>query len=52
MPLTEVVLEIRSVVKIVCRRRALTGCFGEENKPTPPWKAKTNKKIYNSLFKQ
>lgn len=43
VPLAEVVLEIQSVIKIICSRRDLTGCFVEKNKPILPLKAKANK---------
>ena len=45
IPLAEVVLEVQSVMKLICGRRDLTGCFVEKNKLILPLKGKENKKI-------
>lgn len=40
------VLEIKSVIKIIISRRDLTGCFMEKKKPILLLKAKGNKKKF------
>lgn len=44
IPVTDMVLEIKSPIKIIRSRRDLTGCFMEKKKPIPPLKSKGNKK--------
>lgn len=45
IPVTEMVLEIKSVIKRISSRRDLTVCFMEKKKTMPPLKAKGNKEI-------
>lgn len=53
IPVTQMVLEIKSVVKRIRSRRDLTVCFIEKKTTIPPLKAKGNKKtIQNSTYKQ
>lgn len=52
IPVTEMVLEIKSVIKRIRSRRYLTVCFMEKKKPMRSLKAKGNKKNFqNSIYK-